>query len=639
MNKERRISFCSKVVLSVVLLFNLIGITYGRTVNPFSQPEAPFYHLVNNDKPCCVLILNPESSEVEIFAANEIVRYIKKITDVQVEISQKYKKNMLPVYIGKSAKQLMPELAWGKLGTDGFVLRSDSKGIMIAGHEDRGTLYAAYEFIEKYLGVRWFMPGLIGEVIPNEKDLKIGTFTEHQKPSFRFRWIESGDWALKQKMNISVKAGKIPVGVNWKWSYHSMYQLIPADKYFDDHPEWFALVKGQRNRPELRRCWQVCTSNPELIKEVAKNVIKILDEDPSIDIISVCPQDGGGFCECEKCRALDHERPADEQWHGSYSDRLAVFNNKVAELVAIKHPDKLIKIGAYARYVRVPLAQGYKPAPNLAVQVCHTYSCNNHPIEPPTCSRNHDLFTKELIHWSKLTDHLFIYEYYNKGAWGRFPYCQTHVIRKDIPYYHQLGAEGFYTQSAKGNWPSCGLNHYIAAKLLWNVDYDVDILLADFYEKFYVESAESMRDYYQSLENAFKESNCCIAPYGAEWVTYAAFKVFTPEVMVDLDAAVTQAELTAKSEIVKKRISLIRARLDLTKKFLHYMRVIRRPFKNIVLSDEQAVDEAYKIAVALGEPLSDEMIEFCKINNISIFERAIAAHKTIEFIIGGKAKD
>ena len=230
-------------------------------------------------------------------------------------------------------------------------------------------------------------------------------------------------------------------------------------------------------------------SPTELIDEMARRIVKTFDDNPSVDILSLAPQDGGGFCQCEDCMALDEKRPPEEAWHARYSRRLAVFNNEVARRVARKHPDKLIKVGAYAMYLRVPLDADYRPEPNLAVQVCHTYSCNSHPIASETCPGNAKYFRKELEHWAKITGHLFIYEYYNKGAWGGLPYYQVHLIRDDIPYYQSLGAEGFYTQPAGARWPACGLNHYVAAKLTWDVDLDVDRLLDDFYEKFYAEAA------------------------------------------------------------------------------------------------------------------------------------------------------
>ena len=181
-------------------------------------------------------------------------------------------------------------------------------------------------------------------------------------------------------MNAAVSVKDKPVGPQWKWSYHTHFLLVPPEKYYEAHPEWFALVNGRRRQPESmhQQSRQLCTSNPELIEEMAANVIAFFDANPEIDILSLSPQDGGGFCECDACRALDETRPEDEAWHARYSSRLAVFNNEVARRVAKAYPDKLIKVGAYAMYCRVPLDPAYRPEPNLAIQICHTYSCNNH---------------------------------------------------------------------------------------------------------------------------------------------------------------------------------------------------------------------------------------------------------------------
>jgi hypothetical protein len=628
------------LILLTGLIINISGITnvlYADNIDPYPAPKGPFFKLVEDKSPASVVVLSSNSSSVEQFAAKELVEYIKKITSADVKIVTKSDGKSYPIFIGKSFIKVFGLNDISDLGTDGFILKSTPEGVLIAGNEDLGTLYGVYTFIEKHLGVRWFMPDDIGEVLPNSSTLKVGTFDELEKPSFKVRWIESGDWALKQKMNVAVKADSKRIGVNW-WrntSFHTHILLIPPSVYFDKHPEWYALRNGKRVRPKdrTRSGKQLCTSNPELIKEMAKNVIKIFDKDPSIDILHLSPCDGGGFCSCKKCKALDGNWREDEEWHGRWSNRLATFHNKVAELVAEKYPDKIIMTGAYAHYIRVPRISGYKPVPNLGIQVCHTYSCNNHPIAYPTCRRNREMFTKELMHWSKLTKHLFIYEYYNKGAWGILPYPQIHVIRQDIPSYLKIGAEGFYTQAAGDNWPSCGLNHYIAAKLVWNAELDVDLLLADFYEKFYGNAAEPMGQYYTRLERAFKEADACLSPFGLEWATLAAFHFFTPEVLTDLDNSVTKAEKLAQTDVVRKRISLIRARLDFTRKFMDYMTAIREPFKGIDLKDSRAVNIAHKKAIAIGKPLSDELIKFCEKNGIPVKERLVKAHESRKFLI------
>ena len=624
----------ASLLVSCLIPCMIAGQSFAAGRDPYPPPVSPLYALAEDGKSCCAVILPETPSPIESHAARELIGVVGKIAGAELAVRKRGNSALRPIYLGRAARDRLGQRDWGRLGTDGFVLTSNREGIFICGAQDLGTLYGTYQFLEKHLGMRWFMPGELGEVVPKTPALRVGTFDETSVPAFRVRWIESGEWALRNKMNVKVDVDGKSVGIKWQWGFHTFFHLIPPDKYYDDHPEWFAKIRGKRVRPKPKQQGrQLCTSNPQLINEVADNIIKRFDADPALDVIALAPQDGGGFCECKACRALDEKRPDDQAWHARYSRRLALFNNAVARRVARKHPDKLIKVGAYAMYMRVPLDRDYRPAPNLAIQACHTYSCNNHRIAAPTCERNRKLFGAELEHWAKLTKHLFIYEYYNKGAWGGLPYHQVHVIRQDMPYYHKLGAEGFYTQPAGRRWSAVGLNHYIAMKLAWDVDLDVDRLMEDFYAKFYGEAAAPMRQYWRTLERAFVEADVCLSPFGLEWVTLTATDFFTPKVLAALDQAVGQAERAVRTRPVRKRVAMARAMVDFTRKAMAYLHAIRSPFKGVDLKDAEAVRAAHKRVIALGEPLSAELRRFCKKNRIPAYDRLIAAHRSVRFIV------
>lgn len=602
--------------------------------HPCPAPRPPLVALVEDGRPRCTIVARVERSAIEAHAIQELTDYVRRMTGAELPVAAQACEDNVPIYLGAAARSRLAGTEWKRLGRDGFVLQSSPAGILIAGAEDLGTLFGVYQLLEKHLGVRWFMPGKLGEVVPQAKSLAVGSFDERQTPAFRVRWIEDGDWALHQKMNVAVTVDGKPVGVNWRWSFHTHFFLVQPEKYYDQHPDWFALIRGQRKRPApSKQGQQLCTSNPQLIEQMARNIVALFDADPSINILALSPQDGGGFCQCDACRALDENRPPEEAWHATYSRRLAIFNNEVARGVARKYPDKLLKVGAYAMYLRVPQDAGYRPEPNLAVQVCHTYSCNSHPIAAESCRGNSDYFRKELERWASLTPHVFIYEYYNKGAWGGLPYWQVHLIRQDIPYYHRLGAEGFYTQAAGRRWPACGLNHYIAAKLLWDVDLDVDRLLEDYYEKFYAEAAGPMRDYGQALQRAFAGYGPCMEPFGWRWTTLVVPEIFTPAALAAMDDAVGHAERAASSDVVRQRVALIRLSLDFTKQVMHYLTTIRAPLRSVDPRDKQALVAAQEKAASLGEPLSRDLRRFCKEHGLEAYDRLVDVHRDVRFLI------
>jgi hypothetical protein len=619
-------------VLAIVDASVMASPEEGRK-EPFPPMRAPFYGLVEDGKAIAAVVLSAGAPQVEAYAAKEFLAYVKKITDVELPLVQTPSVDTYSVYIGAKARERLPEFDWGALGDEGFLLRSMPEGLLVAGASELGTLYGVYTLLERF-GVRWFVRGDVGEVIPTMSSLRVGTLDESQTPSFRYRWIERGAWALRNKMNVSVDVQGAPIGIQWKWSFHTHFYFISPEMYYDEHPEWFALVNGKRRRPKDKhqQSHQLCTSNQELIEEIAENVVALFNVEPEIDILSLAPQDGGGFCECAACRSLDEDRPDGEAWHARYANRLAVFNNTVARRVGERCPDKIIKVGAYAMYVRTPLDPGYRPEPNLAVQVCHTYSCNNHPVDSD-CFRQKKYFRKELDRWAEIADHLFIYEYYHKGMWGSMPYDQVHVIRHDLPYYHRIGVEGFYTQPAGNQWPACGLNHYIAAKLSWDAELDTDRLLADYYDKFFGKAAEPMRRYYEDLMAAFVDYDDCISPYGYKWPTFAMPEIFAPEVVAQLGDALAEAEQAAGSDIVRKRVRPIRARIDYLTRVLDYLSAVRAPFDGVDPDDKEALEAAHGKAKEIGEPLSRGIKKFCKANAIRSFDRVDAAHQTLRFLV------
>jgi hypothetical protein len=542
----------------------------------YEQPRGPFASIVQGGQPKAKIVLPQAPTSLEKFAAAELQRYVARILGAELPVLQESEapKSGFSFFLGNTRKAAQEGVRRNerRMGQDGFTLRSVRDGLIVFGQDDRGTLFGVYELLERYFDVRWFMPGEIGEYVPRSADLRLGQVKLVFKPSFRLRWVGQGEWPLRQRMNVSVTADGRDVGINWKWHFHTFRILIPPEKYAAGHPEYFALVKGKRQiTDDPTHGNQLCTSNPDVVREVARNLIATLDAEPGIEVITLSPNDGGGFCECENCCVLDEPG---RDWFAKYSRRLAVFNNDVAKRVRQKHPQVLIKVGAYAMYARPPLDKRCRPESNLAVQLCHLYFCHNHPVEDDLCQAGvtykpgpqfqpNQEFRQVLGQWRKLSPHLLVYEYYSVGGMAKadLPWPLVHTMRRDIPYYREHGVEGFYTQLSPALWHRLGLNYYLAAKLCWNTDLNVDALLDDYFTKFYGPAAAPMRDYFMGLERALQDWNGC-ASYGLQGVTgmrNIGPKVFTPKVMDSLRLSLEQGErLAAGDARCVDRVGLVR---------------------------------------------------------------------------------
>jgi hypothetical protein len=552
----------------------------GAAAAPLYPPApGPNHTLVQDGVAKATIVLPLDPSKVERFAAAELQRYVAKISGAELPIvteGQAGKGYLILIGDTRAFRGSKVRLDAETAGRDGFALMGNAERLLIAGRNDLGTLFAVYELLERHLGVRWFMPGEIGEVVPKAETIRIGTLRDIVKPAFDTRWVGTGEWSLKQRMNCHVSVEDEDVSVNWLWHFHTFCILIPPEEYYDEHPEWFPLVDGKRKRPdkENSHSTQLCTSNPEVVRKLAEGMIAKLDEDPSIEIITLSPNDGGGFCECESCVALDEP---ERDWFARYSRRLAMLNAEVTRMVGEKHPDVLVKVGAYAMYARPPLDEGWRPPDNTLVQLCHIYFCHNHPIATGECREGETYeaddnfqpnqeFRRILEQWRGLTDYLYIYEYYALGGFQRegLPWAMIHTMRHDIPFYRDMGARGFYTQLSADSWHRLGLNFYVAAKLAWDPALDVDALLDDYFTKFYGPASGPMRDYFMTLERAYTDYDGCIS-YGLQAAPRIAHDIFTPAIMEELEEHLTAAQAVAEGDVIKQRVALAEQMLNETR--------------------------------------------------------------------------
>src|SRR5439155_3076265 len=133
-------------------------------------------------------------------------------------------------------------------------------------------------------------------------------------------------------------------------------QLLPPDKYFKEHPQYFALDAHGKRYPA-----QLCPSDESVARIVAENVLKFLHDNPHVEIVSVSKNDSGGdqLCHCPTCEA----RRAAE---GSEMANQLVLVNHVAEAVEKEHPGVLVDTLAYLDTVGVP--KTIRPRRNVVVR-------------------------------------------------------------------------------------------------------------------------------------------------------------------------------------------------------------------------------------------------------------------------------
>ena len=598
----------------IIMLLVLSGIG-GTFCAAFAAQNV---HLLPDEGGFPAYIVIPEhATEIERYAAEELRSYIGRITGAGISVV-KERSNLLyfGFYIGMTERggRYAPKRVLPYEGSNGFRLKSIPAGIAIAGGDDLSTLYGVYSFLEEYQGCAWLLPIESGEIVPeNESIIVPENIDVTEIPDIPIRWIGDGDWALKNRMNVKIEVNGHQVGAINQWSYHTFGVIMPKKKYYDAHPEYYSLIESEdfeqfgwekkvkgdtRYCTEEMRRWQLCTSNPELVKKAAHILIETLKRNPDVQFIYLTPNDGAGYCQCSHCRGqVEAERKEDP--FGHETGPIFAFSNKVAGRVKKYCPDSFIKIGAYHVYTRYPLDPAFRLEDNLAVQVCHYDFCFNHAIDDAGCPYNVD-FMKDFTRWSA-TKRVHIYAYSCLHGWANLIWPMAHSLARDMPEYHRRGVELYYTQSGYLS-PCYGLNYFVASKLAWNSSQNVADLIEKYCAKSYGAAGEAMARYHEFIEKSWAESGLHVS-YAVEPVPVSLLRFFPSAMIARADELLSEAESSKVDPGSRKRLEFARVELDYLKLTVNYLNAISEPFGAIDAADKNAVERATEEAQAIGNVL------------------------------------
>ena len=518
------------------------------------------------------VLIPADADTAERLAASEVASYLRKITGATFAIQPERGDEARGIFVGRTRPAEEFRAERDSVGTEGYVVDVSSGRIVLTGGGPFGTLYGAYAFLE-HLGVRWYAPGDLGEVVPSTPTLEVQQTRMVSRPAFALRWVGFNRWSLRNGAN-SIAVGDLPRGFTVAPRiYHTQRHIMPTELCLDEHPEYYALVDGSRM---CDRDVKLCYGNPEVAAVVAERMLEMVRASRSIDLISFSPTDGQNWCECDLCLALDEDVTASDV---RYSRRSLIFYNRIAsEMRSRLRPGEAmpeILVGAYNVYNRPPLDTSIRADSSLSVIITHYDDyCKVHPIDDPACPKN--AVYRDLVRaWQdRGARNVYYYEYYLKGNWFGLPWPIVHGIRRDIPWYASVGSGGVYTQYNNSNTWTYLLDYYVAAKLLWDPHLDVDALLDEFYRRFYGPAAEPMRAYYEELEAAMLGTGRHFPGNAAG----NASQVFTPSLLKRIGDLVASARVRAReadTQDFAERVERVRLELDYADWLMPYLRARR----------------------------------------------------------------
>ena len=498
--------------------------------------------LVADGRSDYVIVLGPDASPSERFAAEELQTHIEKMSGAKLPI--RVRAGALPdkaVLLGAGASPARLDL--DGLGTDGFILRTAGDRLIIAGSPKRGTLYGVYAFLES-LGVRWWYRDEM--TIPAAATLVVPDTDRHELPAFEYRDMMFEEsfhnplWMARNRLNGHAWEDDVPDSLGGRYAFvgnlvHSYNHLLALSGH-DITDDMKALVNGRRTDA------QPCLSSPKTLAAMVDGVLKAFEQHPDAQFVVVGQMDNHNYCRCDDCAAIDRQedirdgRPvqAGSRLDTSHSGQVIRFANRVADAVERRRPGSCIVTAAY-EWSRAP-TKTIRPRDNVFISLCSIECDFAHPLAAGDSARNRQ-FAEDIAGWSKIAPKIFIWHYVGNRVHYMQPNAELETLVPNMKFFADHGCAGVFNQGTHVGTATdmTMLKQWVLAKAMWNPNVDGRALIEEFCRGYYGPAGDDILRYIDLIH----------AP--------AHRQAFHNGRRVNLDAPYLRADIIAAAEAVLRQ--------------------------------------------------------------------------------------
>jgi len=360
-----------------------------------------------------------------------------------------------------------------------------------------------------------------------------------------------GTWCARNRVNSSAASlearhgGKVRFGAGL--FVHTFNLLVPPEKYFDAHPEYFSEINGVRQREQT----QLCCTHEDVVRLCTEALRERMRADPDAAVYSLSQNDWGNYCTCARCAALAGRE-------GSQMAPVLQLVNRVAEALEAEFPDKAIETLAYQWTRKAP--KTLRPRRNVIVRLCSIECCFMHPLA--TCdSKANAAFRRDAADWARVADRLWVWDYVTSFSHYLVPFPNLRVRDDNIRFFVAHNVRGIFEQDVYNtrHGELSALSGYLNAKLLWNPAYDEDRAINEFLAGVYGAAAQPMRRYLDLLHNKVARENL----HAGIWIGPVEAPYLNDDLLAQADRLWDEAERrVANQPEVLERVQTARLSVD-----------------------------------------------------------------------------
>lgn len=480
-------------------------------ITSLSLPKA--IALAENGESDYVIVCEEEAVAADAEFLRDALRQMTGAKNAFEICSAEKVQNKPFISLGKNALSSFLDVSGVK--DDGYKLKTQNGNIFISGNYASdaavgadGTANGIYCFLENELGCMFVRDDY--SYIPAADTVFLPELDKTDNPDFVWRRIyqyevSAGDWSRRLKSNGTGEKTDIGNDGNRYWGTwcHSSFHFVDPELYFEDHPEYYALLAGERRceafgdmQPQL--CLSAFVTIDGETTEAYEIIRSKLEEDiaayPDALYWDFSINDGYHPCECEKCAEA-------YEVYGSHAGLLLQLVNALAQ----DFPDKYISTLAYQHMRELPQNIHCEPNVNVVIAPIQTSQLYSYAWGDNESSAQGK---KVIEDWAQVCDNLFIWDYTVNFNHLLLPYPNLAVQKDNLQFYLENNVRRVFHQGSReqGDEMAC-LRSYILARQLWDADTDVNAVLAKYVAVTYGGAAPYIAEYIDRMHNAVQSAN------------------------------------------------------------------------------------------------------------------------------------
>jgi hypothetical protein len=582
-----------KVLMALAILILAVGVSAmgsGLTVVDEGQARA-------------VIVIRPDADMQTRKAARVLAEYVKKSTGAELPLISgdgQEADGSIRVFVGESALEVEPDVVDELAGLDeqGFLIRSQDDHILIVGPSVWGTLHGVYDFLERYVGVRWLLPGPDGEDVPQLSSIVVPFGEIKDEPAFTYRTISpirgSPDSpGAMQWHNEWAQRNRLQGGYNDRIRFHhNLHSVFPPEKYGKTNCEFYPNCKPPS--PDQKTGWQPCFTAPGSVETAVAEIIAYFAQRPDEKFFSLGVNDSRGHCEADPSHP-DYPGKINSVGMVHISEIYYAWVNEVVSRVLEVYPDKWFGLLAYYEVMDPP-------------------SFPLHPRVIPFITKDRlawiDDEIREAGHrqmeaWNEVAAQVAWYDYMYGANFYVVPRIFNHVMAENFRYAKANNVVGTYTEMY--HTVLDGPKPWLSARLQWNPDQDVDELLREWYVRAVgPEAADDLAAFYELWEHFWT-----VRIKGSPWFEVAKGRTYMPfndqgYVHLVTDEDIQESKRLLASVVAKAQTPQQKARAALIQQSFEYCEasVLSYPRQIEAPQDETA---ALALLTKVGETLEQRV--------------------------------